>query len=164
MSTACFFDTNVLVYALDTRAGRKHEIADALLAEHLRAGTLVLSTQVLQETYAVLLRKLQAPPERALEAVSALAQERVVPSSASFVVDALALSIEHRLSSWDALIVQAALQARCELLFSEDLQAGRRFGSGLVVVNPFEQAVQEAADLKAIARRSAPRATRTARR
>ena len=36
----------------------------------------------------------------------------------------------------DSLIVSAAIQTRCEILFSEDLQHGRRFGA-LRVMNPF---------------------------
>jgi predicted nucleic acid-binding protein len=136
-----FFDTNVIVYALDPLAGPRHARADALLAQHLEAGTLVLSTQVLQETYAVLTRKRGTTPARALEVVSLLAQERVLPSSAEFVLDALALAQQHQLSVWDALIVHAAVQARCSVLLSEDLQAGRRFGP-VEIVNPFAPGVQ----------------------
>lgn len=42
----------------------------------------------------------------------------------------------HRLSFWDALVVEAAVRAGCDLLFSEDLSHGQRFGK-LRVVNPF---------------------------
>ena len=42
----------------------------------------------------------------------------------------------HSLSIWDSLMVQAALDARCDVLLSEDLQHGRRFGS-LEVAKPF---------------------------
>ena len=52
------------------------------------------------------------------------------------VVSAARLSIEHKLSFWDAMIVQMAIQADCAVLFSEDMQAGRRF-AGVEIVNPF---------------------------
>ena len=38
--------------------------------------------------------------------------------------------------SWDALIVRTAQSARCDVLYTEDLQHGRSYG-GLRVVNPF---------------------------
>jgi predicted nucleic acid-binding protein len=136
-----FFDTNVVVYAYDRMDTVKCERARALLEAHALDGSLTLSTQVLQETYAVLIRKALVEPAKALFAVETLAASRVVGSNASFVLDALRLAQRHRLSVWDALIVQAALAAGCTTLFTEDLQAGQRFGN-LEVVNPFTRAVQ----------------------
>jgi len=49
---------------------------------------------------------------------------------------ALNIANRDRLSWYDALIVSAALQGGCEVLYSEDLQHGRRFGD-LVIENPF---------------------------
>ena len=46
-----------------------------------------------------------------------------------------------RISFWDALVVQAALDTGCDRLYSEDLNAGQRFGS-LLVVNPFARPVR----------------------
>lgn len=141
MST--FFDTNLIVYALDPGAGQRHVIADKLLAQHLLAGSLVISTQVLQETYAVLTRKKGLAPELAFKGLSAFARGTVVPANADFVLRSMAASQGLQLSIWDALIVQAALDAGCDTLLTEDLQAGRRFGS-LQVVNPFNPAAHEA--------------------
>jgi predicted nucleic acid-binding protein len=100
-----------------------------------------VSTQVLQETYAVLIRTALVAPATALFAVETLAASRVVGSNAGFVLDALRLAHRHQLSMWDALIVQAALAAGCTTLFTEDLQAGQRCGN-LEVVDPFTDAVQ----------------------
>lgn len=139
-----FFDSNVLVYALDATQGLRHAVADALLEAHLTRRSLVISTQVLQETYAVLTRKKRLPPQAVSEALAVFRRERVVPADADSVLRAFALAQRHQLSCWDALIVQAALDARCTTLLTEDLQAGMRFGE-LEVVNPFSQAVQEPA-------------------
>ncbi len=43
---------------------------------------------------------------------------------------------EHKPAFWDAMVVQMALQADCDILLSEDMQTGRRF-AGVEVVNPF---------------------------
>jgi len=138
-----FFDTNILVYALDERSGARHAPAYALLEQHLLDGTLVISTQVLQECYSVLTRKVGFPPEQAITALTALADEPVVPSSAAFVLRSMAMANRSQLSMWDALIVEAALDAGCSTLFTEDLQPGQRFGP-LTVVNPFLPTAHEA--------------------
>lgn len=138
-----FFDTNVLVYALENSDPRKHDAALALIHQHGRDNTLVLSTQVMLELFSAMTRKHGAPAARVLESLRLLAMREVVGSNADFVLRAMALATTHHLSHWDGAIVQAALDARCEVLFTEDLQAGRRFGE-LEVVNPFAPGAHEA--------------------
>lgn len=138
-----FVDTNVVVYALSGQDPAKQAVAQRLLAER-GAARPRLSAQVLAETCSVLTRKLRWAPDDALAAVTLLKQLRVVALTPETQLDALRLAVEHRLSGWDAMVVQAALQAGCDTLFSEDLQPGRRFGS-LEVVNPFAPQAREAA-------------------
>jgi len=131
-----FFDTNVLVYVFDRAESVKQAIAQDLVTAHMTARNMLLSTQVLQELYVTLTRKKQLGAADALEVVTTFAQERIVPASADLVLRGLTLSQQRQLSAWDALIVQAALQAGCATLYSEDFQTGARFDD-LVVVNPF---------------------------
>jgi predicted nucleic acid-binding protein len=63
----------------------------------------------------------------------------VVENTKELLLRALALQAQARLSFWDAMIVQAAIDAGCDCLYSEDLNAGQRFGS-VVLVNPFQRA------------------------
>ncbi len=149
-----FFDTNVVVYAYDGNAGAKRERAMALIEAHVQAATLVLSTQVLVEAYNTLVRAALLDKETALEVVEALSEERVVATDAALVVRALRLSQRHQLSHWDGLIVQAAMDSGCSVLFSEDLQAGMRFGD-VEVVNPFVDAVRQSPAKYAAGKRSA---------
>ena len=137
-----FVDTNVIVYAHDRMDHAKRDRARALLEELALDGSLTVSTQVLQESYNALIRKVLLEPSHALFAVEKLATSRVVGSNADFVMDALRLSQRFQLSVWDALIVQAALAAGCVTLFTEDMQAGKRYGN-LEVVNPFSDSVHE---------------------
>ena len=51
---------------------------------------------------------------------------------------AIDLSINHTIAIWDALIVRAALVADCAVLYSEDMQHGRRIDR-LQIVNPFQE-------------------------
>ena len=139
-----FFDTNVLFYLVDSNAPAKQARAQALFAAHSRDGDLVLSTQVLVELYSALTRKGVRSAADALELVQLMAQERVQSANAAFVERALQLAQSRQLSSWDALIVQAALDADCVTLLTEDLQDGARFDNGrLTVVNPFALAAHE---------------------
>jgi len=151
---SCFFDTNVLVYLFDRNDSVKRLQAQTLVAEHMRARDMVLSTQVLQELYVTLTRKNHLSGVDALEVVTTFAQERVVPSSADLVLRALALSQRRQVSAWDALILQAALDADCTTLFSEDFQSGARVDD-LEIVNPFVLSVHEA--LPAAAKKAARR-------
>jgi predicted nucleic acid-binding protein len=141
-----FFDSNVFVYAFESGDPARQGVAQRLLAQHASAGhDLVLSIQVLLETYNALTRKKRVPPPDALAAVRLLSQHEVVAPSADAALRALELAARHGVSAWDSLIVQAALDAGCDTLFSEDLQNGRRFGA-LQVVNPFLLAAHEATD------------------
>lgn len=148
---SCFFDTNVLVYVFDRAESIKQARAQDLVTGHMTARDMVLSTQVLQELYVTLTRKKQLGAADALEVVTTFAQERIVPASADLVLRGLALSQQRQLSAWDALIVQAALQAGCTTLYSEDFQNGARFDE-LVVVNPFVLQAHEPAP-KAVRKR-----------
>jgi predicted nucleic acid-binding protein len=137
-----FIDSNVAVYSVTENEPAKQAVAERLISTLLDSRRLTVSTQVLQETFNVLTRKMRFPAAPALEFVELLARARVVPSNADFVQRSLSLSVDARLCVWDALIVQAALDGGCTTLYSEDLQAGRRFGD-LQVVNPFTSAVHE---------------------
>jgi predicted nucleic acid-binding protein len=137
-----FFDTNIVVYAHDRSAGSKRDHAAALIEAHVRSATLVVSTQVLIESYNALLRAALLDREAALAIVEVLADEHVVSTDAALVLRAIRLSHQHRLSHWDSLIVQAALDAGCGILYSEDMQAGQRFGD-LEIVNPFVDGAHE---------------------
>lgn len=136
-----FFDSNLAVYALASDDPVRGPIAQRLLAHAAPGWTWVLSTQVLMETYNVLTKKKHAKPSDALAAVRLLSRFEVLAPSAKAVVSALELAGQHGLQISDALIVQAALDGHCGQLYSEDFQAGQRFGA-LRVVNPFSSQAQ----------------------
>ncbi len=127
-----FFDTNVLIYAFaenDPRTG----IAEALLA-----GGGVTGVQALNEFVTVAALKLAMPWEEVLEALRVL---RVLcPSPVPVTVHtheaALRIMGQFRYHIYDSLVIAAALEARCQTLFSEDMQDGQTIG-GLTIRNPF---------------------------
>jgi len=137
-----FADTSILVYALDPAEPLKQPVASRVLREAAAAGHLVISTQVLQEFYAVMVRRRLLSPADAAEAVQSWAEHEVVGATAALVMRAIEMHQQHRLEFWDAMVVQAALEAGCSLLYTEDMQHGRKF-AGLQIVNPFLHEVHE---------------------
>jgi predicted nucleic acid-binding protein len=127
-----FFDTNILIYAFasnDSRTAR----AESLVAE---GG--VIGVQVLNEFTNVTRRKLRWSWEQ-IEASLEVIEELFGPVASltkAIHTRAVSLARERELSFYDALIVAAAQDAGCALLFSEDLQHGQKFGT-LTVENPF---------------------------
>lgn len=138
MTPRAFFDTNVLVYMFDESSPDKKHGAQELFRRHSAADALLLSTQVLQEFYVTVTRKLTdpLPPAEAIGIVRRLTAFSPVEIDAKMVVRAAERSEAEMLSLWDALIVEAALAASAERIFSEDMQDGRNH-SGVVVHNPF---------------------------
>lgn len=133
-----FFDTNVLVYTIDRRNPVHQQRATERFSQALNQGRVVMSTQVLHEFVSAMTRKLKPvlTLAQASERIAPLLKFEIVGSSASSVQAALALAHEHKISWWDALILEAALRADADVLVSEDGQHGQRFGK-LVVENPF---------------------------
>ncbi|MGL4231422.1 MAG: PIN domain-containing protein [Casimicrobium sp.] len=133
---SAFFDTNVIVYSLDHDEPEKQAIALQLMVERLAEGTtLFISTQVMIETISVCRRKGFSETQIA-KVLETLGEFQCESTTRETVEDAWALQVANKLSWFDALIVQAALQAGCKTLYTEDLQHGQTFGS-LRVVNLF---------------------------
>jgi predicted nucleic acid-binding protein len=139
MSARSFFDTNVLVYADDKAKPAKQRRALALVAEHRRAGTGVVSLQVLQEYFVTITAKLRVDPVIARRKVELLAEFDVVTPELADILAAIDLHRIHGFSFWDALILRAAKQAGCKILLTEDLQTRREI-DGVHIENPFLQA------------------------
>jgi len=138
MSGRTFVDTNVLVYLYDHSEPEKRRRAWEIFEALVQRGDVVLSTQVLQEFYVTVTRKLAKPisPADALDIVRRLAEFHIEPADSERVVDAIEFSQRHDVSLWDALIIGAALQSGSEVLLTEDLHTGWVIGE-LRVENPF---------------------------
>jgi predicted nucleic acid-binding protein len=135
-----FFDTNVIVYSDDDSQPAKQKRAIELIRESAIKQDGAISTQVLQEYFVVVTRKLSvdaAVAQRKLEnLVATLAISRITEQD---VIKAIQLHRLNRISYWDALIVTAAMNVKAAVLYSEDMQSSRMFGGTLKIVNPFEE-------------------------
>ena len=137
MSAKTFVDTNVLIYAHDIDAREKHETAKTVLQELWSERTGVVSTQVLQEFYVNVTRKIPRP-------ISKQSARLVVSSYTIWCSEATAAEIaaafriedESQIGFWDALIIAAAIKSGADRILSEDLNAGQTI-SGVRIENPF---------------------------
>lgn len=139
MSDSFFLDTNVFVYKFDTREPAKTRRASELIRSALASKQGVVSYQVVQEFFKVALTRF-AKPFSLGEAEDYLSLTfkpiLAVHSSPRLFLEALHIQTQHRFSWDDALIVAAAQQANCSILYTEDMQDGRRIGE-LRIENPF---------------------------
>lgn len=139
MSGRSFLDTNIFVYSLDHSAPRKATTARDIIRGALSANNGAISYQVVQEFFNVALRRFvpaMTSPEAEQYLATVLRPLLAVHSSSALYSEALRLHGQGGLAWYDALIVGAAQQSRCDTLLTEDMQHGRRFGD-LRVVNPF---------------------------
>jgi predicted nucleic acid-binding protein len=136
MTARSFFDTNVLIYADDKAAPAKQRRALDLVAEHRRAGTGVVSLQILQEYFVTITGKLGVDQRIARRKVELLAEFDVAATDIADILAAIDLHFLHGFSFWDALVMRSAKQAGCSVLLTEDMQETREI-DGVRIVNPF---------------------------
>lgn len=139
MTATLFVDTNVFVYAVDDRFPEKQGRAAATLRAAGKRGRCVISTQVLQEYYATVTRKMnpRMPPVAAAESTRRLTALDVRGIDAKTVLAAIQRAGSGQISIWDALIVQSAVESGCSVLLTEDLTHGEVI-DGVRVVDPFQ--------------------------
>jgi predicted nucleic acid-binding protein len=133
-----FVDTNVLVCARDSAETSKQPIAARWIKHLWATGTGRLSTQVLNEYYTTVTRKLRQPmaPQHARADVRDLSLWDPVQITTALIAHAWTVEDRFGFSWWDSLVVASAQLADADHLLSEDLQDGQNL-DGVVVVNPF---------------------------
>lgn len=133
-----FVDTNILIYAYDVSAGRKHEEAVNRVAALWKTETAMISTQVLQEFYVNITRKIAKPltAKAARSILEDLSRMEVITPDSNAILSAIDLQQEYMLSFWDALILTSAYLGAAETLLTEDLNNGQVI-KGVRIMNPF---------------------------
>jgi predicted nucleic acid-binding protein len=138
MTDSVFVDTNILVYAHDLDAGLKNEVAVNLVSQLWESRKAVLSTQVLQELYVVLTRKVARTISRleARKLVRSYCQWKTVVNDSAIIVHASEIEESYDISFWDALIVSSAYSQHVPTILTEDLKHNQ-YIEGILISNPF---------------------------
>lgn len=140
--TYYYCDSNIWLYRLltDPDCDGAEEIEKRNIATTLtEADNILISTQVINEVCAVLLKKAQVS-ERQIQQVIQEFYEGCIVIEIDFkiLVRASELRTDYNFSFWDSLIVASALCANTSILYSEDMQDGLRVADRLTLVNPFK--------------------------
>ena len=130
-----FLDTNILIYTLDTHDLRKQDHCRSLLRTIQNKNNGVISTQIMQEFYVVATKKLSVKPQIAKNILHSFENFEVVQINPPLIQQAIDCSIIHQLSFWDALIIVCAEGAKCDQLWTEDLNSGQVI-RGVKIENP----------------------------
>jgi predicted nucleic acid-binding protein len=134
------FDSNILIYAIDSRGDARHRVAASALARAIRDRAAVVPLQALGEFYHVTTRKLGLARATARRFVDGWARTtRVEPYGEDDLGAAMRACEDHGLSFWDALIWAVAERTGAAFLVTEDLQPGRRLGR-VTFIDPFDPA------------------------
>lgn len=139
MSARFFLDTNIFAYTFDDTAPAKARRASQLIRQAADTGNGVVSYQVVQEFFNLAFRRFQHPmnvAEAEQYLITVFRPLLAVHSSPALYVEAMRIAGRYRLSWYDCIVVAAALQSECGLLYSEDLQHGQEI-EGLLIKNPF---------------------------
>ena len=134
----CFVDTNVLVYAFDKGSSPKKRVAERLMNELMEEDRLRVSTQVLQELFVTLTRKVsqRCSSQEALAVLEDLTAWPLMVVDFVAIQAAVELSGRAKISFWDALVVVAAARSGAAVLYTEDLNHGQEI-LGVRICNPF---------------------------
>jgi predicted nucleic acid-binding protein len=138
MKGRVFIDSNIFLYILDSANLQKQNQANEFLKKIASSNKISISTQVLNEVYAVSTRKLNIEPLLAKDFLRLLNNFDVILINVEIINSAIDCSILNRISYWDALMVAAAESARCKCLYTEDLKDKGKL-RGVTIVNPFIQ-------------------------
>jgi predicted nucleic acid-binding protein len=141
MSDKAFIDTNIFAYSFDQTDSDKKEKAKTLIEELLENGSGVISYQVVQEFINVSYRKFSSPMSpRELERFidNILSHLWKVYASQELIYSAIGIKEQYKYSFYNSLIIAAALEAGCSILYSEDLQHKQKIYS-VQIIDPFKE-------------------------
>ena len=133
-----FLDTNIIIYAYDSTAGEKHKKANKIVADLWVSGLGIVSTQVLQEFFVNVTKKIPTPLsiKPAKEIVADLLKWDVVINDGESILESVELVLKYKYSFRDSMIIEAAIKGGAVLLLSEDLSDGQKI-KGTTIKNPF---------------------------
>jgi len=134
MSAKIFADTNIWIYAhLQIENERKCKTA----AELVRKVPFIISNQVINEYYSVMLRNKTTDEFIQENIKKMLFHCDVYCLTLDVLVTAFDLRKRYQFSWWDSLIVASALDTNCDFLYTEDMQHGQLIENSLQIINPF---------------------------
>lgn len=136
MKDSVFFDTNILVYSYSDTEKEKQAVARNLITEY----NSYISTQVLQELTNILTKKFAKTWEEAVHTIVECCKNNILHTNEQgTIIIACNIADKYKFSLYDSLIIAAALQCKCKILYSEDLHHNQLIEKSLKIINPFRR-------------------------
>ncbi|MFZ1678590.1 MAG: PIN domain-containing protein [Saprospiraceae bacterium] len=137
MRDKVFFDTNILIYMQSGMNPAKMKTSRQLFEKSSSDHLIVLSTQVLQEFFVAMTRKLNHDPITIKNLLNLFDDFEIVTINTSIIFEAIDTSVLNQLSFWDSLIICSAVSSHCKVIYTEDMNHGQVI-RGVEIVNPFK--------------------------
>lgn len=135
MSDKVTLDSNVLIYAFADHDDFRKNIAKEIISK-----CNIISLQAVNETAYVLLRKFKFPKEQLEPVIQFLKEQFIVSSLTVNTLDqTISLSKKYNFSFWVAMMIAAALENHCSIIYTEDLTHNQLIENRLRIINPFIQ-------------------------
>ncbi len=135
-----FIDTNILVYLFDKSEKEKQTRVKKLISDLLPQTRMFVSVQVINEFISVPGKKMANPvfPAQQMEIIEFINDIFIITSlNVVTTLNALEISQKYKLSFGDSLIISSALENKCSILYSEDMQSGFSIFDKIKILNPF---------------------------
>jgi predicted nucleic acid-binding protein len=137
MTEKVFIDTNIFIYAYTKDDEQKNKISCDLLRENVAKENIAISTQIINEFYSVM-TKYKYEHSQIKHYLEEIKIQVEVNSLSLETIDCCLLTKEkYCYSWWDSLVLASALESRCSILYSEDMQHGQVIENSLKIINPF---------------------------
>jgi predicted nucleic acid-binding protein len=135
MSAKVFLDTNIIVYSYSSTEADKRGIAQKLIIK----SNSFISTQVLQELTNIITKKLKYSYENAAAVIKeTCTNNQLHVNTHNTILQACTIADRYGISFYDSLIISAALECDCEILYSEDMHHEMMIDKKLKIINPFK--------------------------
>ncbi|WP_293448833.1 PIN domain-containing protein [Persephonella sp.] len=138
-----FLDTNILIYTFSEDEPDKRAVSNKILLEE----NCLVSTQVINELSNILYKKFNIGYRDALNVVDEvltivnITQVNIETVNIETIKKAHFIKHKYKYSYYDSLIISSALENRCEVLYSEDMQHKQIIENETVIINPFESKI-----------------------
>lgn len=132
-----FIDTNVWVYALTEQDHAKKKIAAALISKTYLEDTICVNAQVLKEFANFAFKRTKKSADEINVMLKKMASYSFVPDTKELVMQAVALKERYDVGFYDSLMLSAANKAKCDVIYTEDLNSGQKYGT-VTAINPFK--------------------------
>jgi len=135
MQNNYFADSNIWLYGFMESTSPKKQIASDLILNE----NVVLSTQVVNEICVNLIKKSKYTHEDVLNFLLNLDKKYIIHELFyNTLIKAAELRIKYNVSFWDSIIISSALENKCSILYTEDMQHNQIIENSLAIINPFK--------------------------